>query len=88
MIDTIGYCAGLLAMISFLPQVVKTLRTKRADDLSMPMLLLTLTANILYVVYGLLLRLYPIVFMIGIMTGIVFLQIILTVKYRNGIPSD
>ena len=83
MIDAIGYIAGFLAMISFLPQVMKTLHTKKAGDVSLAMLILTLTTNILYVAYGLLLSLYPIVTMIGVMTCIVLLQIVLTVKYRN-----
>jgi MtN3 and saliva related transmembrane protein len=84
MTDAIGYFAGLLAMLSFMPQIVKTFRTKRADDLSMSMLFLTLATNITYFVYGYLQRLYPIVVMIGIMTGIVLLQILLTAKYRIG----
>ncbi len=84
MIDAIGYFAGFLAMISFMPQVVKTFHTKRADDLSMPMLFLTLATNITYFIYGYLQRLYPIVLMIGMMTGIVLLQILLTAKYRSG----
>jgi len=83
MIDALGYTAGLIAMISFLPQVIKTLRIKRAEDLSIHMLLLTLTTNILYVIYGILLKLYPIVIMIGIMSFIVLFQLILTLKYRN-----
>jgi len=83
MIDALGYTAGLIAMISFLPQVIKTLRIKRAEDLSIHMLLLTLTTNILYVIYGILLKLYPIVIMIGIMSFIVLFQIILTLKYKN-----
>ena len=83
MINVIGYLAGLLAVTSFIPQVMKTFRTKQADDLSIPMLLLTLTANFLYVIYGILLELYPIVIMIGIMSCIIVFQIILTVKYSN-----
>lgn len=90
MIDTIGYVAGFLAMISFFPQVIKTLRTRRTDDISMGMLLLTLITNILYVIYGSLLELYPIIIMIGIMTCIVILQIILTMKWSSlykGLPG-
>ena len=83
MIDTIGYVAGFLAMISFLPQVIKTLRTRRTDDISMGMLLLTLITNILYMIYGSLLELYPVIIMIGIMTCIVILQIILTLKWSS-----
>ncbi len=45
MIDTIAYIAGFLAMISFFPEIIKTLRTRRTDDISMGMLLLTLITN-------------------------------------------
>jgi MtN3 and saliva related transmembrane protein len=70
-------------MITFLPQLIKTLRSKKAGDISMLMLLLTLATNVLYVIYGAILRLYPIVIMVGIMTFTVVLQIVLTMKYRN-----
>ncbi len=83
MIEAIGYIAGFLAMITFLPQLIKTVRSKSADDISMLMLLLTLATNVLYIIYGALLRLYPIVIMVGIMTCTVILQILLKMKYRN-----
>jgi len=70
-------------MVTFLPQLIKTLRTKRAGDISMLMLLLVLVTNVLYVVYGVLLNLYPVVIMLGIMTCTVLMQIVLTVKYRK-----
>jgi MtN3 and saliva related transmembrane protein len=82
-VDAIGYLAGFLAMITFLPQLIKTARSRKAGDISMLMLLLTLTTNVLYVIYGAMLRLYPIVMMVGIMTCTVALQIVLTMKYRN-----
>jgi MtN3 and saliva related transmembrane protein len=83
MIEAIGYVAGFFAMITFIPQVVKTIRSKRADDISLLMLSLTLSANILYVIYGAFLKLYPIIIMVGIMSFIVGFQIILTIKYRR-----
>ena len=83
MVDTIGYLAGFLAMISFFPQVIKTLRTRRTDDISMGMLLLTLITNILYIIYGSYLELYPIIIMIGIMTCVVILQITLTLIWSS-----
>jgi MtN3 and saliva related transmembrane protein len=88
MIDAIGYLAGFLAMISFLPQVIKTLRTKKADDISVAMLVLMSVTNTLYVVYGLLLRLYPVMIMIGIMTCILIFQTLLTMKYRSRSQKD
>ena len=83
MVEFIGYLAGFLAMISFLPQIIKTLRSRSAGDISMAMLLLTLTTNALYLIYSVALSLTPIVVMISIMTCIVLLQIVLTLRYRK-----
>ena len=78
MIDIVGYLAGCLAMSSFVPQVIKTLRTRSARDLSLPMLGMTLATNLLYIVYGAALHLTPLVIMVGIMSLVVLLQIVLT----------
>ncbi len=88
MTDLIGYLAGLIAMITFLPQVIKTLRTKKANDVSLLMLFLTFIANILYISYSILLKLYPIIIMLGIMNCIVIVQIILTSKYSINRKKD
>ena len=83
MVDFIGYLAGFLAMISFLPQVVKTIRSRSAKDISLAMLLLTFATNVLYLIYGVALNLMPIVIMLSIMTCIVLLQIVLTLRCRE-----
>ena len=83
MTNLIGYLAGFLAMTTFLPQVIKTYRTKRADDISLWMLLLTLAANVFYVIYAVLLKLVPVIVMLGIMSCTVSVQVILTLKYRK-----
>jgi len=83
MIDVIGYSAGILAMVTFCPQLIKTLHTKKAGDISVLMLLLTLATNVLYLIYGILLKLYPIVIMLGIMSCTVLMQIVLTMKYSK-----
>ena len=83
MIDGIRHSAGVLAMITFCPQLIKTLRTKKAGDISVLMLLLTLATNVLYLIYGVLLKLYPIVIMLGIMSCTVLMQILLTMKYSK-----
>jgi len=82
MVEFIGYLAGALAMVSFLPQVIKTMRTRSAGDLSLAMLLLTLATNVLYFAYGVALGLTPVVIMLGVMSVVVVLQIILTLRFR------
>jgi len=88
MTDALAYSAGFLAMISFVPQLLRTIRTKSAADISVTMLLLTLATNVLYFIYGLILSLYPIVIMIGLMTCVVSLQLVLTLKYRLPRPTE
>ena len=81
LIDLIGLTAGILASISFLPQVITTYRTKQADDVSMSMLLLTFGSVSLYVVYAAFLSLWPVVLMNSIFTGLLVLEIVLKIKY-------
>ena len=83
MVDFIGYLAGFLAMISFLPQVIKTIRTRSVNDISLSMLMLTLGTNILYLVYSTSLNLKPITVMISLSTCIVLLQIVLTIRFKK-----
>jgi MtN3 and saliva related transmembrane protein len=53
-IELIGMAAGALTTIAFVPQVVKTWRTQRAGDLSLPMLLLFNAGIGLWLAYGVL----------------------------------
>lgn len=55
-IDVIGYCAGVLSAVTFLPQVVKTWRMKAAGELSLLMILLVTSSVIMWICYGLLLK--------------------------------
>jgi MtN3 and saliva related transmembrane protein len=60
-INLIGLFAGALTTLAFLPQVVKTWRLGRADDLSLGMLLAFSLGVGLWNVYGLLIHAAPIV---------------------------
>lgn len=57
----IGLVAGLLTTISFVPQVVKTWRSKSAKDLSLVMFLLYCTGMLLWTIYGFILNELPLI---------------------------
>ena len=61
-IDMVGYLAGALTTVSFVPQVVKTWRTGSAEDLSMGMLAVFSLGVSLWLTYGLALRSAPMIF--------------------------
>ncbi len=51
-ITTLGLTAGLLTTIAYLPQVIKTWKSKSANDLSWSMLITLCIGIILWLVYG------------------------------------
>lgn len=59
--SALGYLAGFLTTVAFLPQVIRAWRTKSTTDLSFPMLALFSTGLTLWTFYGLMLDEAPIV---------------------------
>ena len=54
LIDYIGYAAGCLTTIAFIPQLTKIIRTRSARDVSLGMFLLFMVGVALWLAYGLL----------------------------------
>lgn len=57
----LGFIAGILTTISFVPQVLHAWRSKRCDDLSWAMLFTFSSGVVLWLVYGLRLWAMPII---------------------------
>ena len=83
MANVLGYLAGVFALVTFVPQIIKTLRTRSAEDLSFGMLVLTLLSIGLYLAYGILLRLYPVVIMLTLRLALVVVQARLTWHFQR-----
>ncbi|HVO66287.1 MAG TPA: SemiSWEET transporter [Syntrophales bacterium] len=49
----IGYIAGILTTISFIPQVVRNWKLRETRDISLAMLLLLAAGILLWILYGL-----------------------------------
>ena len=47
-----GYFAAILRTLAFLPQLIKTLKTKKADDVSLITLIMFLTGVLSWIIYG------------------------------------
>lgn len=57
----VGYAAGTLTTVAFLPQVLHVWKTKSADDLHWGMLLIFTVGILLWLLYGISLRLMPVI---------------------------
>ena len=61
MIRYFGYLAGFLTVISFLPQVIRTWRSRKTGDLSLGMFSLLVTASTLWIIYGIIIHDWPVI---------------------------
>lgn len=80
-VDLVCYFAGFCAALSFLPQIIKTIVTRSASDVSMGMLCLTLASAGGYEYYSWKLGLIPVVVMNGIFFAMVFLELCLKIYF-------
>jgi len=82
MIAYLGYFAGILTVSSFLPQVIRSWRTRQTRDLSLGMFTLLTTACTFWMVYGVLTSDWPVILTNGAM--VVMNSAIAVAKIRHG----
>tara|TARA_Y100001933_G_scaffold95576_1_gene96459 strand:- start:132 stop:401 length:270 start_codon:yes stop_codon:yes gene_type:complete len=51
-IEFFGYFAAVLTTLAFLPQLIKTLKTRKAEDVSLITLIMFLTGVLSWIIYG------------------------------------
>ena len=86
LIDLLGLSAGSLTTISFVPQVIKTWRSKSADDISTGMFAIFSIGLVMWLIYGLYLQSLPII--IANTVTLVLTLVILILKYRYSLNRD
>ena len=83
-VSLLGFMAGSLTTLSFVPQVHKAWRTKRCDDLSWGMLLAFSAGVLLWLTYGLLLRAAPIIVANAVTLALLLAIMSLKIRYGGG----
>lgn len=71
-VSLIGFLAGCVTVLSFVPQVVRAWRTRRTRDLSAGAFLLLVAGAGLWLIYGILTRDWPVILTnsaVGILVG-------------------
>ena len=83
-LDWIGILAGTLITISFIPQVLRIVRTRSADDISWGMLSVFATGTALWIVWGVLQQAIPVI--IANTVTLILTFVILALKWRFSQP--
>ncbi len=79
----IGVVSGCLTALSMLPQLIKLIKEKKAEDLSFFMLFILLTGVGGWIWYGILKEDYPIIFTNAFSFLVNLWVIVLSLKYKN-----
>ena len=77
-----GYFAAILTTAAFLPQLIKTLKTKKADDVSLITLIMFLSGVGSWIIYGYKISSFPIL-LANIITFILNLLILISKIYYS-----
>ena len=82
MISILGFIAGILTTLSFVPQVHKAWRTRRCEDLSYGMLLTFGLGVALWLIYGLLVGAAPIIVANAVTLALIVILLVMKLRYR------
>jgi len=82
-IEIIGYGAGILTLLNMFPQILKTYKTKNAQDVSYLMIITYALSMILWVIYAVRLDLTPVIITNGIALIMSLVQLGLMIKYSK-----
>ncbi len=81
-IETIGFIAAILTTIAFLPQVIRTWKTKSTQDLSFGMILIFMVGVSLWLIYGIMINDRPVMFANVFTLLLIFVLFGLKLRYR------
>ncbi|MBX2896510.1 MAG: SemiSWEET family sugar transporter [Cyclobacteriaceae bacterium] len=79
----IGLIAGFLTTVAFVPQVVKTWRTKSARDLSLVMFSLFCAGVFLWMIYGIMINELPVILWNVITLVLALVILFFKVRFKN-----
>lgn len=77
-IEMAGHTAAVLSAATFVPQVYKVWVTKSVGDLSLAMVLIVFTSTIIWIAYGFVLGLLPVV----LANGVIFFLSALLIYFK------
>ena len=82
-VSLVGFGAGTLCTLAYLPQALHSFRTKSVRDLSLIMLLSLNVGLLLWVAYGVLIRSLPLILPNAITFFLAFPLLIIKLRYRS-----
>ncbi len=86
-VELFGYLAAILTTAAFLPQLIKTLKTKKANDVSLITLVMFIVGVFSWIIYGYKISSVPIL-SANLVTFILNLSILISKIYFSKIENE
>jgi len=80
--EIIGFIATILSVVAFIPQTVKSWKTKSTKDISLGMYSIFTTSQIFWFIYGILIVSWPLIIANAIIFSLSFIILIHKLKYK------
>ena len=80
-VEIVGFLAGILVALSFLPQVIKSWKTKSTKDIAISLSIVNLSGQVLWIIYGFLVGSASLIVMSGITLLLTLSLLILKLKH-------
>ncbi len=81
-VTALGFLAGFLTTVAFIPQLIRAIRSRSTKDLSLPMFLIFTTGVLFWLMYGMAIRSAPVIAANGV--TLVLAGAIVVLKIRHG----
>lgn len=81
-ISLLGYLAGTLTTLSFLPQLIKVIKSRSTKDISLLMFIVISIGILLWLIYGILIASPPIIIANLVTLAIASMILYLKLKYK------
>lgn len=79
--ELLGFIAATLTTISFIPQLMKIIKTKETKDISLLMYIVLALGILLWLIYGFLIFAFPVIIANGVVLILALVIIVLKIKY-------
>ncbi len=81
-VTLLGFIGGILTTVSFLPQVVKTWRTRSVNDISLFMYALLSLGIVIWIIYGIIIGSIPIIAANAVTLMLTAIMLVFKIRYR------
>jgi MtN3 and saliva related transmembrane protein len=81
--ELIGAIAGALSCITFVPQVIKTWRTKSAEGVSLLMFVIAAISTVLWIIYGVSIHSPSVIYTNIVVLLLSIVMLMLQLKFKN-----